>query len=366
MKLALLGDIALFGNMSISKNKNWKAYFSKVEQVLSGMDYVVGNLETPFSIKKKTNGAKSAYICSDVENIDILKHLHIHAVTLANNHIFDYGREGYEITKQLLEENQIDWFGTEGKSLRIGCGGNKIAFEGFCCYSSNPLQCVAYGQYGVNEFDVEKAKELLFMHHNEGYLPIAAIHAGVEHVNYPSIDTIKVARMLSRVCPMIYYGHHPHVVQGMEENEQSLIAYSLGNFCFDDVYSSASDNPLITLSENNRSTCILVVEIENNQIVSWQTIPVFIGRESMEVGRGATIEKIKEYTCVISQMTEDEYTTMRNGLISDYISKRKQARNLMWYLKRLRPRYYRILKNAKKNKESYNQRVARYILNQVA
>lgn len=361
MKIALLGDIALFGNMSISKNKEWKAYFSKVKEVLDGMDYVVGNLETPFSIKKKINGAKSAYICSDVENVEVLKYLHINAVTLANNHIFDYGKEGYETTKRLLKKNQIEWFGAEGKEVLIEKDDNLIAFLGFCCYSSNPLQCVSYCHYGVNEFDLMKAKERIWETSNKGYFPIVAVHAGVEHVNYPSIDTVKAARMLSEICPMVYYGHHPHVVQGIEEKEQSLIAYSLGNFCFDDVYTSASKEPLITLSDNNRSSCILVIELESNRIVSWNTIPVFIGKEFVEIGRGATIEKIKEYSQAISQMTKTEYETMRNGLISDYISKRKQNRNLMWYLKRLKPRYYFILKNAKYNSKNYNRCVSQYL-----
>ena len=361
MKIALLGDIALFGNMSISKNRDWKAYFSEVEQVLAGMDYVVGNLETPFSIKKKTNGAKSAYLYSDLENVKILKYLHINAVTLANNHIFDYGKEGYETTKNVLEKNEIEWFGTEGKEFYYEVGGNKLAFIGFCCYSTNPLQCVPYGQYGINELDLSKAKEIISKVGHNGYLPIVAVHAGVEHVNYPSLDTVKLAKMLSNICPLIYYGHHPHVVQGIEEYKQSLVAYSLGNFCFDDVYSSASNQPLITLSDNNRSSCILVVEVENSQIVTWQTIPVYIGKQDMEVGRGATKEKIEEYTRTISQMAESEYVAMRNKLISDYIAGRKQNRNLLWYLKRMRPRYYRILKNAKKNKDNYNRCVPQYI-----
>lgn len=361
MKLALLGDIALFGNMSISKNTSWKQYFSDAAQLLAEMDYVVGNLETPFSIKKKTFGAKSAYICSDVENVEILKFLNINAVTLANNHIFDYGNEGYETTKRILDENGIGWFGSEGKEILLEKDGNKLVFIGFCCYSSNPLQCVPYGQYGVNEFDLEKAKEKIAETNNKGYLPIVAVHAGIEHVNYPSLDTIKAARMLAEVCPMVYHGHHPHVVQGIEEHKQSLIAYSIGNFCFDDVYSSASKEPLIALSENNRSSCILVLEIDNNHIVSWETIPIYIEKETMKIGRGTTIERIKEYTKKISSMPKDEYVAFRQSLISEYISKRKQNRNLIWYLKRLRPRYYFIMKNARRNQINYSRCISQYL-----
>lgn len=361
MKLALLGDIALFGEMSKSINLNWKEYFSEAAQFLSEMDFVVGNLETPFSIKKKTHGAKSAYICSDVENVEILKYLHIDAVTLANNHIFDYGREGYETTKRILTENGIGWFGTEGKCLVVDILSNKLAFEGFCCYSSNPLQCVPYGKYGVNEFDVEKANSILKKNADKGYLPIAAVHAGIEHVNYPSLDTIKVAKILGEGFPYVYYGHHPHVLQCVEKQGDSLIAYSLGNFCFDDVYSSASKEPLIQLSENNRTTCILIIELENNRIDHYELVPVYIGKDKMQINAGTGKEDITRYSIVMSQKQCGDYVSMRNHLISEYFAGRKQKRNMIWYLKRLRPRYYMILRNAKKNKLKYTHCVTKNI-----
>ncbi len=87
MKIAILGDIALFGNMSKSENKDWKDYYSEASSVLADMDYVVGNLETPFSTEKKAFGAKSTYICSDVKNVEILNYLHVNAVTMEANHL---------------------------------------------------------------------------------------------------------------------------------------------------------------------------------------------------------------------------------------------------------------------------------------
>lgn len=361
MKLALLGDIALFGNLSYANNSQLESYFEEVANYLGTMDFVVGNLETPFSVKRKTNGAKSAYICSEPENIKVLKQLHIDAVTLANNHVFDYGKEGYELTKTLLDENGIGFFGSEGKELFKEIEGNKLAFSGFCCYSTNPLQCVPYGQYGVNEFDVKKAETIMKQYQAEDYLNIVAVHAGIEHVNYPSTDTIAVAHRLAKVAPYLYYGHHPHVAQGLEMDNGSLIAYSLGNFCFDDVYSSASDKPLIELSENNRSSFILVVTIENNAILSHEIVPIYIGKDRMSLGKGTMEEQIGIYTQAIQEMDEDSYKAMRNRMITDYINQRKGKRDVKWYLKRLRPRYVSIILNARKNTKKYNQLVAQVL-----
>ena len=141
MKLALLGDIALMGAYSSCSKEKLKV----IENYLSQFDYVVGNLETPFSCKGKRYGVKSAYIYANPDSLDILKLLHVNALNLANNHIFDYGKEGYELTKQLLKENDIRYFGAEGKHLIIECGDNKLAFSGFC-FLPRPGRSAPYSQ----------------------------------------------------------------------------------------------------------------------------------------------------------------------------------------------------------------------------
>lgn len=362
MKIALLGDIALFGRLSYKSSKDIDYYFEEVASFLGTMDYVVGNLETPFSVKKKTSGAKSAYICSDIENIKILKSLHINAVSLANNHMFDFGKEGYEVTKRVLHENGIEWFGSEGKEFVIEKDDCKVVFSGFCCFTSNPLRCVRYGDYGVNAYNIGKARKVLKNYDNQGYLNIMAVHAGIEHVNYPSIEHIRAARLLAGVCPYVYYGHHPHVIQGVEDYNGSLIAHSLGNFCFDDVYSDTSSDPLIRLSENNRTGIILVLEVEGKRVVSWKEQMIYIPQE----GRMMLLDnyaQLQGYNESVSNCEQDivAYNTLRDKIISDRLRERSAKRNLSWYFKRLRPRYVKILLNARSNKRMFNNNVLKYI-----
>lgn len=351
MRVAFVGDIALYGRCTTPE------YFKEVSDYLSQFDYVVGNLETPFSVKKKTYGAKSAYICANAECVQLLKDLHINAVTLANNHMFDYGKEGYETTKRLLNENGIEWFGTEGKELIIKRGGNNLALFGFCCYTSNPLQAVTYGNYGVNEFSLPKAEELLRTSTKKDFLPILSIHAGIEHVNYPSRETIDVAHRLAETAPYIYYGHHPHVVQGIEMQNNSLIAYSLGNFSFDDVYSSASSEPLVKLSENNRSSIILELDIKDNNLVGYKTTPITIGEDKIRIDGIMTEEKVNTLTEPILSLPIAEYNTMRENAIREYYDKRKSARNLSWFIKRFRWRYLKVMLNGRKNNKKYYSKV---------
>ena len=358
MKLALFGDIALFGCCTTPE------YFKVIGDYLSGFDYVVGNLETPFSKQKKTNGAKSAYIFAEPSNVTILKQLHINAVTLANNHMFDYGEEGYELTKKLLEEAGIEWFGTEGKELFEEVQGNKFSFAGFCCYTTNPLNCVPYGDYGVNAYNIERAKSFISMNKATGYLPILAVHAGLEHVNYPSIDHIRAARQLAKSGNYVYYGHHPHVIQGVEEYEGSLIAHSTGNFCFDDVYSSVSkDKPLIDLTENNRTGMVLELTTDKGKVVSWKEQVIHIGKKGDGLHLIDTPQSIPEYNkeLVNCEKQIDVYNAKRKEILDERIAERKAMRNIWWFLKRLRPRYIRLVMDMKKNVRWYNDNVKKYI-----
>lgn len=363
MKIALLGDIALFGVFSKSNNHNIERGLQEISDYLSTFDYVVGNLETPFSSARKTYGAKSAYICANPEDISILKLLHINAFTLANNHMFDYGEEGYELTKKILDDSGIEWFGSEGKELRFVKNGNKVALFGFCCYTSNPLQCVNYGDYGVNAYNVAKAGNIIEQSVSDGYLPILAVHAGIEHVNYPSLEHVWAARQLANSGNYVYYGHHPHVIQGVEECNGSLIAHSLGNFCFDDVWTDASiKKPLVELNDNNRTGMILELTIENSRIMSWKEQLIYIEKNA-SIRLINKEDAIKEYNDILHdcENNPDDYTSMRQSIINKRIAERKAKRNVLWYLKRLRPRYVQMVLNSRTNFRKYQKNVLEMI-----
>lgn len=77
------------------------------------------------------------HLRSDIENGTILKELGINAVSLANNHVYDFGRKGVEETISELDRLNILWYGIDGKTVYTEVCGQKIALSGFCCYSTN-------------------------------------------------------------------------------------------------------------------------------------------------------------------------------------------------------------------------------------
>ena len=364
MKIALLGDIGLLGAYSLSTNPELINKLNEISEFLATFDLVVGNLETPFSYKKNTWGAKSAYICTDPINVEVLKALHVDAVTIANNHMYDFGREGFETTINILAENGIAWFGANGKDFRIEFDDNKLVFNGFCCYSTNPLKIASrYGRYGINRFNVGEVQEIIRRNHNEGYLNIIAVHSGIEHVNRPSINQIKVSHLLAEEAAYLWYGHHPHVVQGIENYKSSIIAHSLGNFCFAGNVED-KNRPIIELSENNRQGMILELEIDGNKIMNCNPVLIYVGKDGyIKIIDNGVINEFSDFIKTALSDTEN-YEHARIMQREVYLKRRKKLRTLTWFLKRLRLRYVRLLLSNHNNARRYKTNVSSFLSSQ--
>ncbi|PSU74590.1 hypothetical protein CTM93_20255, partial [Photobacterium phosphoreum] len=334
------------------KNSDFKQYFKNIHTLLAEHDIVIGNLETPFVEDFTPFGAKSAHIYAEAENVKILRYLNVNYVNLSNNHIYDFGNEGYEFTKKILIENNIEYFGIESKQCYVEEDGVKIALHGYCSYNTNPLMITFDESKGVNGLDVDLLINNFKRNVDNGYFNIVSIHSGQEHINFPSQDDITVARKLSSIAPYIYYGHHPHVVQGIEEYNESLIAYSLGNFCFSDVYTKKSKEPLIKMSDNNKTGIILSLELNEKEIVKYEVIPIFMGTDEMKIGQDDVNIQLESFSNML-QLNADDYDKNRNLLISKYIQERKNLRNIEFYLNRLNIMSIKMMLNSKLNKNKY-------------
>lgn len=360
MKIAFLGDIALFGKFSTSKNDRDGILkrLLPVKGILKGYDIVVANLETPLTGSVKVCGGKSAYIKGAPEDAEILKYIGVTHVTLANNHIFDYRKKGFEDTVKALENAGIKYFGVNGIRCVEKNGGSAVSLRGYCCYSTNARGFAENGSFGVNVLDFDETQKALGQDRDEGLLTVLSVHWGQEHVNYPNYYHIQFARRLSDKYDFLLHGHHPHVVQGVEKSNGSLIAYSLGNFCFDDVYTGKSDKPLIKLSRNNRTTFIWSVETEGGKPVKSEYIPLYIGEDEYKIlSAGEFGPQMKKYSEFLNT-EKREYIKARNALLADYLSSRKQLRDFNWYFKRLNIESLKMMVYAGKNSRMFNLHIA--------
>lgn len=155
---------------------------------------------------------------------------------LANNHMLDQGRAGYEETKSILKENEISFSGCPDKQVgdcsftEKEIGGVKVAIAGFSMV------------YGV--FDEKQAGEIVKELKSRNELVIVNIHWGIEYDKNFNHKQQQVAHDLIDAGADIIIGHHPHVVEGMEIYKNKPIFYSLGNFIFDQYFSKDTQTGL--------------------------------------------------------------------------------------------------------------------------
>lgn len=357
MKIALLGDIAFFGRKCVVANPKFADSLDEVAKYLKTHDVVIGNLETPFVDGHRAVGAKSAHVASDKANIALLTRLGVTHVTLANNHIMDYGCDAFALTRRLLGEAGITYFGINGEEVRLEQDGNKVAMLGFCSYNTNPNdeRCGAAG--GINITDAAVIAGRLKDVRAAGYLGILAAHSGQEHVHMPGRDDITFARALAGQGGYVYYGHHPHVVQGHEQVCGAHIYYSLGNFVFDDVYTDKSTEPLIKMNEANKTGLIVSLEVADSKVIGQDCVPIYNGDDGFALGGDVEDFSMAPYDDYLA-LPNVEYDELRKSRIDAFIGGRKAKRDLAWYLKRMRPASAFMILNARRNAKLYRAHFA--------
>ena len=145
----------------------------------------------------------------------ILKEGGVDAVSLANNHSLDYGTAGLQETRQVLSD------------LSIAAGGDK---EAFLHTTDRGLKIGVYTAYHIGKAEVRQAIESL--RQQGAQVIIAAFHMGTEGSYTPTAWQKEICRYAAECGAQIVYNSHPHVLQPMERWGESVILYSMGNFCF--------------------------------------------------------------------------------------------------------------------------------------
>lgn len=337
MKIAMLGDIALIGKWSV-ETKQWKDKLSELRKLLAEYDYVIANLESPLTDQTKSFVAKSMHLRSKRENVKILQYLGVSAVSLANNHILDFGARGLRETIETLEQVNIAWYGINGKCLHVKHGQESVCISGFCCYSTNLITKI--GSYRVNLLSPKNVLRQLEADKLNREYSIVSLHWGIEHVHCPSMDHRKLVQTMMQYKACSIHGHHPHVLQGIWENENGIAAYSLGNCLFDDAVSLNRKIVVRQLKENKESI-LAGIEIKDQKMKDFWRIGL---REySAGIMRDEEVEKNIDMYSQLLKHTDDpeEYERLRNRDFEKSIKQKFQkGGKLKWMVSRMS--YYSI------------------------
>lgn len=243
--IGLGGDLGLGRHItSISRSKkdfSWP--FQLVSSVINSNDFNLVNLESPI-INDCPPGLTGTFtFCGDTRFLPYLKDDKF-IFNLANNHIFNYGQDGFTQTKQLLDQNQINYFyshNSDTEFLKKEINGIAFGFLGFD-FITNP------------NFDQSHIINLVKKYDSQVDWLIVSLHWGNEYQPQPEKWRVDLAHQLVSAGADIIHGHHPHVYQPSEIYHGKPIFYSLGNFVFDQNWSketSQSNFIFLTLDKQN-------------------------------------------------------------------------------------------------------------------
>ncbi|CAB3991400.1 Hypothetical predicted protein, partial [Paramuricea clavata] len=293
---------------------NYNDTMIKVAGIIREADIAVGNLESPFvtkmMLKDRFNGRKKIFLHADhrsaaalrdikstvisdtwkdpifsrkharVTSTHILKELHIitlpnnttHAtlapkfagfdiMSLANNHLNDYGEKPVNFTRNILSNAGIDTIGSNfgsydspQRSLIQTKEGIKVGFLGYCyiqsCFSVRKKYKAGPAIYSdhIAKRDVLQLKVTRLQTNIIVYM-----HWGAEYKLHPNRRQLSIAKYLHSLGVSAVIGAHPHVLQPHSRSTNHLTAYSVGNFLFPRIndcltQTSASESEIFSSS----------------------------------------------------------------------------------------------------------------------
>lgn len=241
--LLFVGDIMLSRAIgsTMEKRNDWTYPFLKVAHFLKTADLTFANLETPISMRGTKVGSIYSFR-SDQKSLEGLVYGGVDIVSVANNHIWDYGKDAFEDTLFSLKENGINYVGggkdfSEAHTAVVrDVKGTKVAFLGYTDLlpqflgNKDAKPSVAFPDTQQLAQDIRQAKQ-------EADIVVVSFHFGVEYQTVHNQIQEKLAHVAIDNGASIVVGHHPHVVQDIEEYRGGYIVYSLGNFIFDQNFS---------------------------------------------------------------------------------------------------------------------------------
>lgn len=280
--IVAVGDIMLGSAYPTKKGlppDDAKNSFIAVDSLLNG-DVVFGNLEGVLLNEGKTTKIdtlkiKTKYAFRMPERYGaILKNAGFNVLSIANNHIGDFGKDGRETTAKILDSLQINYAGQTKKPYALFT--IKQIKYAFCAFAPNA------NTVSIN--DLKAAKLLVSKLRDSADVVIVSFHGGGEGKKFQRVsrnseifykenrgNVYEFAHGVIDAGADVVLGHGPHVTRAVEVYKNKFIAYSLGNFCTYGTFSLAGENgfaPLLKLKVDRHGDFLSadVVSIKQDKV----------------------------------------------------------------------------------------------------
>jgi poly-gamma-glutamate synthesis protein (capsule biosynthesis protein) len=274
-----VGDIMLARTVGVQvKALGPEIVFGGVQSVFDSADVLVGNLECAITASTDRQ-AKSYSFAAPPETAEALALAGFDVLSLANNHAMDYGSQGLSDTRENLGEFGIASAGAGANAdeahapVILERNGLRLAF---LAYVDVPKEISGFdartwiatvSHPGIAWADPEQMKRDIAAAKQHADLVIVLLHAGNEVtavISNINNEQLLDARTAIDAGATLVVGAHPHVLQQIERYHGGLIAYSLGNFVFDQYNGVAN------------ATIILRVVLSRAGVVNYDYVPILI------------------------------------------------------------------------------------------
>jgi poly-gamma-glutamate synthesis protein (capsule biosynthesis protein) len=208
----------------------------ELKTLINGCDLKVVNFEVPLKPDVKLPQVEYERFFQNDDAPAFLKNLGFNLFSIANNHVFDWGDEGYLKVKSAFGDESFG-AGSYEEACRVKCveiKGKRIGFLALTfatktgvfhnVMNHEGLGCAYIHDLNVNHLIMEAKKEVDYL--------IILPHDGIEFIDAPLPEIMAKYRDFVEYGADAVIGTHPHCPQGWEEYQGKPIFYSLGNFFF--------------------------------------------------------------------------------------------------------------------------------------
>ena len=307
ISIVAVGDIML-GTLYpetkyLPSNNDCSFIMADVNQILNDADVTLGNLEGTFcgdttEVKKCKNPKVCYRFCMPDHFVKCLKDAGFDLLSIANNHIYDFGLSGLRNTMEVLSNAGIKYAGVISHpwdTIHLKSG----IVIGFTAFSPNR------GTLNINNYDL--LRSIIDTLKKFSDIIIVSFHGGAEGSKYthvPKEQEIFLGEKRGNVYEFahkaidfgadIVIGHGPHVPRAFELYKGRFIAYSLGNFA---TYKR------FNLSGPNGIAPILKVFVDSNgKFLKAQVISIY-----QDENTGVNIDTLHRAYKLIEQLTQQDF-----------------------------------------------------------
>ncbi|MBS1212715.1 MAG: CapA family protein [Proteobacteria bacterium] len=217
---------------------------------MSSADYSVCNFEAPITGYGEKQRKSGPHLSQPAETISGLKRQGFDLLLLANNHSMDFGADGLAATLEASKSAGMDALGAGQDSeaayspLIKDIGGVRVGLINACEAQFGVIdqfeRVSAAGYAWINHPKIDKT--IIDLRRSCDFV-IVFSHAGLEHYSIPQKEWRARYKHFCDLGADAVLGSHPHLPQGYEEYNGSLIFYSLGNFYFDALHLKDAEHP---------------------------------------------------------------------------------------------------------------------------